>query len=651
MRQTFKQSRSGRNPQGVGFVILTLFISVFMILPAGLLAFELMRYNLITQELRNVTDAAALAGSAAIASAPKDLSLAAIHDLAIEAAAVTFEQNSVGSTRFGPQNVDVHGYDPLSKPPTNAHTAVLNISLEDYDGNYQERGSTNAKRVRVQSQYRETPAFAAFIGLQPTFVTNAVAVGGLPKLDLFICFDLSGSMDDQTQISLVKRFWNGNKKPESQMVEYQNLASDTIKNVFKPPTMGSAVNAFWPQNLSYGAYGGLTGNGTPWIWSEGAYPIPNKMATLRAPHPAGPPVPMPPDPPLLPKEHVVTFILPEQGKPPGNLDPEHPDNRKGHGVDPDAYANGYTDLICRVQDNSGYSYPNAETCLEASRGNLENTDVFNKSKGGEKYKTNPALKGIVPKHGYYVNYWTQVQTSRQPFNEARDALFKFLETTNLSADVHFGLDCFSNTAGIAADDNWRVTFAKIDDRYITGGLDTYPLPLLDLDKKFSKMGSIFATFNGTGIGNIDKIPDSHILALGPTGTTHLAVSLQLAIDQLINPMKTRPDAKKAILLFTDGIANEPVDMISANSLAMKQAKRACSYGIPIYTVGFAQNPDILPLQREFLGDGNHGSGEGLAYVSGNHAVYIPVTEAKDLVDAFRSVARSMAVLRPAKGTY
>src|SRR6516162_8191143 len=131
MRQTFKQSRSGRNPQGVGFVILTLFISVFMILPAGLLAFELMRYNLITQELRNVTDASALAGSGAIASAPKDLSLEQIHDIAIQAATVTFEQNSAGTTKFDPSNVDVNAYQFDSKPPEQAHKTILNISLQD----------------------------------------------------------------------------------------------------------------------------------------------------------------------------------------------------------------------------------------------------------------------------------------------------------------------------------------------------------------------------------------------------------------------------------------------------------------------------------------------------------------------------------------
>jgi hypothetical protein len=648
MRKTSKQPYPLRKPLGVGFIVLTLFTAVFMILPAGLLAFELMRYNLITQELRNITDAAALAGSAAIASAPRDLSLQAIHDLAIETAAVTFEQNSAGTTKFSPDNVEVHPYQVVSDPPRLPHTAVLNISLQDFDGNLQNRGSTDVKRVSVQALYREIPAFAAILNLQPTYVVSAFATGGLPKLDLFLCFDLSGSMDDQTQITLVKRFWNGAKESSRQMVEYKTLASDTIYNVFRPPSTGSAVNAFWPQNLSYGAYGGQSGNGTPWIWSEGAYPMPNKMASLRAGFPVPPSPPDPADPPLNPKLHVVTFNCPEQGKPPGNYDPDHPDDRKGNKVDPDVYSNGYTDLVVKVQNNSGFTYPNVETCVEASRGNLEDTKFFNQSKGGANAKTNPALTGVSPRHGYYVNYWTQVQASRQPFSEARNALLKFVETTNLSADVHFGLDTFSNTAGIATDDDWRVTWNKIDNRYKFGGLDTFPIPLLDLDPRFSRAGDLFKVFDGTGIGNIDNAPDQHWLALGPTGTTHLAASLQIAINQLINPKRSRSDAKKAILLFTDGVANEPVDIVSANSFAMKQAERAYSYGIPIYTVGFAQNPDILPEQEALLGDGEHGSGRGIAYVSGHHAVYIKVTQAKDLLEAFRSVARSMAVLRQSK---
>lgn len=652
MKHTSNRFYSARKPLGVGFIILTLFTAVFMILPAGLLGFELIRYNLVSQELRNVTDAAALAGSAAIASAPRDLSLADIHDLAIQTAAVTFEQNSVGMTRFGPENVDVRTYVVDSTPPSEIHKTVLNISLADNDGRVQDRGSLSVKRVVVRAHYRETPAFAAFLYIQPSFVVSAVATGGLPKLDVVICFDLSGSMDDQTQIQLVRRYWNGERESKKQMVEYKSLVSETIYNVFKPPSTGIAVNAFWPQNLSYGAYSGQNGSGTPWIWSEGAFPIPNKMGGLRAgghylPIPPDPPEP-PPDPEVLPRNYVQ-----EQGRPPGNFDENHPDNRKGNNVDPDAYTNGYTDLVVQVQNNSGFTYPNIETCLEASRGNLESVAIFNKSKGGEKYKTNPALIGVAPKKGYYINYWTQVQTSRQPFNEARNSLLKFIETTNLSADVHFGLSTFSNAAGVDSQDTWskRMTRAKIDRRYHAGGDDVYPLPLLDLDKRMSNVGPIFSAFDGQGgNGNLDKIEDNHVLPLSPYGTTHIANSLQLAIGQLIDPERMRPDAKKAIILFTDGVANEPLDIQSANSFAMKEAREAFNYGIPIYTVGFAQNPDIVPAQEELLGDGNNGSGQGIAYASGHHAVYIKVLQSKDLLEAFRSIARSLAVLRQTKST-
>lgn len=642
-----------RRQTGVGFIVLTLLTAVFMILPAGLFAFELMRFNLISQELRNVTDASALAGSATIASAPRDMQLANIHDMAVETAAITFEQNSVGMTRFDPSNVEVHAYQTNSDPPKTAHQAILNISLQDSAGTYQERGSKEVKRVNVVAHYRETPAFAAFIGIQPSFVVSAVATGGLPKLDLFICFDLSGSMDDQTQIQSVKRFWNGAKDSKYQQVEYQVLANDSIYKVFRPPSTGTSVNAFWPQNLSYGAYGGMSGNGTPWIWSEGAYPLPNKMATLRA---GGKPNLTPPDPPEPPPEaqepdRWQTFDCPEQGCPPGNYDPDHPDDRKGNHVDPDAYPNGYTDLVVKVQNNNGFVYPNIETCLEASRGNLENTKVFDKSKGGANRKTNIALKGVTPKHGYYVNYWSQVQASRQPFNEARDALLKFIETSSLCADVHFGFSTFSNAVGMDPRDHWswRITYSKIDRRYKAGGLDWYPLPLISLDRRDSNVPWIFLDFDGVrGIGNIDGIPDEHTLGLGPYGTTHIAGSLQTAIGQLCDPARSRSDAKKAIILFTDGVANEPIDLQSASSFALKEAKEACNNGIPIYTVGFAQNPDIIPQQAWLLGDNTNGSGQGIAYWSGNHARYIQVTESKQLLEAFRSIARSMAVLKQSK---
>ena len=234
-----RHGSSRRNPRGIGFLVLTLLVATFIILPAGLLAFELMRYNLITQQLRNITDAAALAGSAALVSAPQNLDLASIHQLAIEAAATTFEQNSVGSTQFSPSNVTVYTNSSTSEP-NQANQAVLNISLLDNAGNRQDAGSAFVKKLRVYSLYKDRPAFAYFLNLQPTMVVSATADGGLPRLDLFICFDVSGSMDDQTEVSLLRRFWNAKEK----MVDYKILATGTIYDLFLPPPTGTALNAF-----------------------------------------------------------------------------------------------------------------------------------------------------------------------------------------------------------------------------------------------------------------------------------------------------------------------------------------------------------------------------------------------------------------------
>jgi len=52
MRRSTIRPCTLRKQLGVGFIVLTLVTAVFVILPAGLLAFEMMRYNLMTQELR-----------------------------------------------------------------------------------------------------------------------------------------------------------------------------------------------------------------------------------------------------------------------------------------------------------------------------------------------------------------------------------------------------------------------------------------------------------------------------------------------------------------------------------------------------------------------------------------------------------------------
>lgn len=635
MKRKPSRSSRGRNRLGVGFFVLTLFVAIFVILPAGLLAFELARYNLLAQELSNVTDAAALAGSAAMVSAPRTLSLPNIHSLAIESALITFEQNSVGSTKFSPANVILHANTLTSAPPNRPYQAALNIALLDNQNNLQDIGSKLVKKLRVRSLYKDKPAFAYFLNLGPTMLVSATADGGLPKLDVFICFDASGSMDDQTEVSLLRRYWNANEK----MVDYKRLATGTIYDLFKPPPTGTALNAFWPQNLSYGSYGGQDANGTPWVFSEGPQPAAKQMNRLRCAK--FPKVPTTNDLPFAKGDNSLT----EQGQPPGNYDPQHPENPRGNGVQADANATGYTDLIVKVSNNAGYIYPNLATCVEASRGNLESQKTFDQSRGGESTRLNPELQGVTPKPGYYTNYWTQVQQAAQPISDVRTIVLGFVGSVNQSADAHFGLDAFSDTAGQNPGDYWKATSHKIDGNYASGGNDQFPIPLINLDQQAGNYPEIVSAFQGTSVGNIEGIADNHRLAIGATGKTNIAAALHVALDQLADPNKSRNLAKKAIVLFTDGVANEPFDIYSANSAAMKEAQRAAQLGIPIYTIGFSQNNDVKPLEDKLLGDGKNGSGMGIAYASGNHATYASVQTTKDLKDCFQTIARSLVVLR------
>jgi hypothetical protein len=617
--------------------VLTLLISVLIILPVSLLAFEFIRYNLIVQELRNVTDAAALAGSAAIVTAPKTLPLQAIHNLALKTAEVTFEQNSVAGTQLEQGNVVVRRDSVDSAPSRTAKEAVLNLALLDSDEQVQVAGCPLVKKLRVEASYTDKPAFAYFLHLPPTFVTRAIADGGLPKLDLMICFDVSGSMDDQTQVTLVKRFWNAKQN----MVDYKIMATGAIFDILKPPPTGTAVNAFWPQNLSYAAYGGQEANANPRIFSEGAYPAGNKMNGLRSglkPRfiPSAPPFP-PPD-----------GQLPEKGKPPGNFDPQNPQNSKGNKVDPDAYPTGFTDLIVNNPPTPGFAMPNIPTIVEASRGNLEDADSFNQSKGGAQAKTNPALKGVSPRPGYYTAYWSAAQGMGQPMAGAKDAVGQFMAVLTASADVHFGLEAFSDNAGQGPNDYWAVTNRKIDDFYPAGGDDRFPVPLISLNRDISNLQEISGVFVGSGFGTINGRGDHHLLPLGPTGKTNIADAIRFAIAQLTDSTKSRYLAKKAIVLFTDGVANEPSDIYAAGSAALKEAQRACQLGIPVYTIGLSQNSDVRPLEAKMLGDGHNGSEQGIAYESGNHAVYVPVVDQESINAAFHFVARNLVVLRQYK---
>src|SRR5579871_4372767 len=104
-----------RDNKGATTVALILVLALFVILPLGLLGFEISRFLLIEQMLRGASNAAALAGSAAMASSDMTQTYSNREDWAMYIAGYTFQQNSVLSVPMTPtgstgcQNVYLYG--------------------------------------------------------------------------------------------------------------------------------------------------------------------------------------------------------------------------------------------------------------------------------------------------------------------------------------------------------------------------------------------------------------------------------------------------------------------------------------------------------------------------------------------------------------
>lgn len=592
-----------RRPCGASMVALVLVIAFFAVLPLSLFGFEMSRVVMMQQQLQACADAAALAGTAALASANNSggvVGISQAQDVAMQAAYYTFTQNSVLQTAFTTNTTGrgavqwlplnpANGAAPAGPPPM--YQAILTLSLWDQTRTiWQSTGSTSADTIKVQAQYTDAPIFASALStispLPLTETIDAVSFGGLPQLDLVLCFDISGSMDDQTNVTLVRRYWTGSS------VAYTNVGTtNTIFNIGAAGPTGTQLNATQPQNLAQASTG-------------------NFNSALRCSTNFG-------------------SLVQEQGGPPGNFtNPWMPIG-----------ATDFTDMVVTAPftytyNGISYNFPNQAVCIEASRGNLENSTVLQESQG---YTTNAQLSGITPQSGYYNAYWNYVLSNASPIAAARSAATQFFDTMNTSGNSHFGLVTFATTIGSPSG---TYSWQNIDPSYSYGGTGTFPFPEILLSSTNSNYPLVDTTVAGGGNGG--ATPPAAITALT---YTDIADSLTAAINML-SGSGARKAAKKAVILFTDGVANEPGGTTTTgSSLALNAASTASGLGIPIYTIGLSQNPSIQPMEATLLGDNQNGSGQGIAYVSANGAIYVQTTSASQLNEAFQTIARSLVVLQ------
>jgi len=564
-------------------ILLGVALALLILLVFGLFSFEVSRIDSARNQLRSATEAAALAGSAALASSDSSNTTSA-QQQAMNTALQMFQQNSVVGV---PLSNAEFSTSPTQIPAVNS--ALLNIEFLDPNNNNAvvPLGSPNGKIMQITGLFGLEPAFGTFLNIG-TNNLQATAFGGVPELDVVVCFDISGSIDDQTNVTFVNRQWNGSKVVYPVTNTYPGapagvLAQGTIWNILIPPDTGTRVNGVYPENLSDAGIGV-------------SYPLSFNEA-LRG--------------------------SPDSGSPPGNCPP------KAAVIGSEQ---AFTDMVVNVDGNTifggvttpdGYSFPNIATVVEAARGNLENASVFAQSKA-----STGVPSSVQPMSGYQSKYFTLAAANLHPLSDAQNAAQTFFTVLNNDTNAHFGLITFSDNAGTAA--NGTYTDYKIDASDGSAGTLQVPIPSISL--------------NSTPTVNNYTAVQTAIPTLVATTSTNIGDAVQQAVKQL--QTNSRAGSKKAIVLFTDG---EPTTGGPLNSDPWANSRDAAvlakNAGIPIYTIGLAQNQAIIPSETSILNDTDSNSGSGgMAAIAGNGGQFFLVTNASQLRYTFEHIARCLVQL-------
>jgi len=282
-----RQVNQYRNERGAAMIGLVLAL-VFFVMICGFFAFEASRVQLAQREVTAICDAAALTGTAMLASS--DIS----NDDAANDKLIYAQENSAGWARNMVLNSNI-----LGVPLTSAQNAMslVNfgsglqsgqcqyvIGLADPTANYISRsvGDIRGKSISAFIAYGYRPTFLGMVGV-PTVSILGSSYGGLPQIDAVLVFDMSASMDDQTVVTFVRRQWkhdNSGAGPQSSfqvntalksgaiatttqgcgIIRYISLPSPTAPHTIvnylnwdfstAKGSAGTGVNALPPQNLN-----------------------------------------------------------------------------------------------------------------------------------------------------------------------------------------------------------------------------------------------------------------------------------------------------------------------------------------------------------------------------------------------------------------
>jgi Flp pilus assembly protein TadG len=593
-----------RRNRGAMVTLLITAVSILILLTLGVFAFEATRAYTARDELRSATEAASLAAAAALASSDS-LDPVASHLNSINAAHATFNNNTVvgnrlatAATVFTDTHMPSPGMSSLRIQFLDPNNNNLPTAAPAYD---------HGTNVRIVAAYTLQPAFNLGIG---THTIRAESNGKTPTLDLVMCFDISSSMDDQTKLTVVRRIWNGTRvvyevvdAPGSsyQAGNVSPRAAGKMFDIFNCAPQGGGLNAAPPQRLANANF-----QPAPLQFNAVGRQLRNGGAAADA------------------------------GSPPGNY--------PGGAVTwtPDVF----TDMVVNIDDRNdfvsatynGYSFPDLATLVEAARGNLENNGVFTSSQANTGV---PA--SVSPRNGYQAAYFAAAYANTEPCNTAKQAALRFFQIMKNNTDAHFGLVCFAT--GAYTNPAGTYTQSIVDPSYPPATSSSYPIPGVQL----SATNNNFSQIHGTIVPRL-------MAGATPEGSTNIGDAVQAATNMLNSPA-SRQNAKRAILVFTDGQWTTGMDPATA-ALNAKNANK----DIAIYSIGLALHPSLIPREVDTLNDGGAGTTynyvdprngtpgsytattDGISKICGHDGKFFLVTNSQNLNYCFENIARNLVQL-------
>lgn len=657
-------------------IALNIVFGIFIVGSLGLVAYEMSRILLAREQLRHCLELTSLGGSVSLASS--SLTGSAGQIAAKTVAMNILKKNSVLGKSLSSSAVEVGSIAALNPAPGQVQ---VYFEFVDPITKLAVASGTDTGVIKVHGAYAY-PLFSGGFGSigVSTYTLVSEATAGMPSIDVMMVMNLSGSMDDQTKVTMIRRYWD---PISDDGIVYTipsgsggGLLEGPIAGIVCPNVQGTQLNAIEPQNLD--AAGDPRTANCPAEFSEGG--IQGRTVPLRGLTDMAPPGDTPPTggvgiggltvgpgyntgspsgvvgsggtPGLTPFGNITMRPTETRAGTPfkrlHNYLPqpawyentvaslpsifEQPASAHNTSVTlygPNTYnpwgaqSSLFTDMVVNLDGNnhfSGYTDPNFASYPFPTVDILVEAARGNMENGyvdPEAWLSNNIDSQATP--GWQNAYICSAYKQLQPMVTVENDLISFMNKMSQTSDCHFGFVGFSERAGLNSSD----TMTAFASSYLfpASGSTSYLVPQVPIDASRNNIATIRTLLSPPS--------DATVPIMLPNGGSNLADGLKQAIDNL-SGANARSGAMKAILVVTDQV---PTRDLAGNAYpnaymngaafgdCMAQADRAKTLGIPVFIVGVAQNTGMSSLMASQFDDtpnnGGFASGSGF---SGNGIV-------------------------------